>query len=179
VTGISGRYARALFELARDRSALDAVAGDLDRLAAMLDDSADLVRLVRSPVLSRSEQGRAMAAVAERAEFETLTRNFLGLIAQNRRLFALAGMIRDFRRLLASHRGEISGEVFSAHPLNDAQLESIRSQLAKAMGQEVSVTAKVDASLLGGLVVKVGSRMVDSSLKTKLQNIRFAMKGVG
>ncbi len=179
VTGISGRYATALFDLAHEQDSLDAIAGDLEALARMLNDSADLLRLVRSPVLSRSEQGQAMAAVLDKAEMKQMTKNFIALVSQNRRLFALKDMIRDFGLLLSSHRGEISGEVISAHPLSDGQVYSIRARLAKAMSQEVSLTASVDQSLLGGLIVKVGSRMVDSSLKTKLQNIRFSMKGVG
>lgn len=179
VTGIAGRYATALFELALEQGAADDIAGDLQGLGALIDESDDLLRLVRSPVLTRAEQSRAMAAVLEKAGVHVLTRNFVGLIAANRRLFALPGMIRAYQQLLAAHRGEIAGEVISAHPLSDAQLDAVRKQLAQAMGQEVQLESTVDESLIGGLVVRVGSRMIDYSLRTKLQNLKVAMKGVG
>ena len=178
VTGIAGRYATALFELALDQGAADDIAGDLQGLGALIDGSDDLLRLVRSPVLTRAEQSRAMAAVLEKAGVHVLTRNFVGLIAANRRLFALPGMIRAYQQLLAAHRGEIAGVVISAHPLSNAQLDAVRKQLAQAMGQEVQLESTVDESLIGGLVVRVGSRMIDYSLRTKLQNLKVAMKGV-
>lgn len=179
MTRIAGRYATALFELALEQKAVDDVAGDLQGLDALIDESDDLLRLVRSPVLTRAEQSRAMAAVLEKAGVHTLTRNFVGVIASNRRLFALPAMIRAYQQLLATHRGEIAGEVISAHPLNDAQLDAVRKQLVQAVGQEVQLEPTVDESLIGGLVVKVGSRMIDSSLRTKLQNLKIAMKGIG
>lgn len=179
MTGIAGRYATALFELALEQKVADEVAGDLQGLGALLGESNDLLRLVRSPVLTRAEQSRAMAAVLEKAGVHILTRNFIGLIARNRRLFALSGMIRAYQQLLAAHRGEIAGEVISASPLSTAQLDAVRKQLAQAMGQEVQLEASVDESLIGGLIVKVGSRMIDNSLRTKLQNLKVAMKGVG
>ena len=178
MTGIAGRYATALFELALDQGAVDDIAGDLQGLGALIDESDDLLRLVRSPVLTRAEQSRAMAAVLEKAGVHVLTRNFVGLIAANRRLFALPGMIRAYQQLLAAHRGEIAGVVISAHPLSNAQLDAVRKQLAQAMGQEVKLESTVDESLIGGLVVRVGSRMIDYSLRTKLQNLKVAMKGV-
>lgn len=179
MTGIAGRYATALFELALEQGAADDVAGDLDGLGALIDESDDLLRLVRSPVLTRAEQSRAMAAILEKAGVHILTRNFIGLIAANRRLFALPAMIRAYQQLLAAHRGEIAGAVISASPLSDAQLDAVRKQLAQAMGQEVQLESTVDESLIGGLVVRVGSRMIDYSLRTKLQNLKIAMKGVG
>lgn len=179
MTGIAGRYATALFELALEQEAADDVAGDLQGLGALIDESADLLRLVRSPVLTRAEQSRAMAAVLEKAGVHILTRNFVALIAANRRLFALPGMIRAYQQLLAAHRGEIAGEVISASQLSNAQLDAVRKQLAQAMGQEVQLESTVDESLIGGLVVRVGSRMVDYSLRTKLQNLKVAMKGAG
>lgn len=179
VTGIAGRYATALFELALEQGAADDVAGDLKGLGALINESDDLLRLVRSPVLTRAEQSRAMAAILEKAGVHTLTRKFVGLIAANRRLFALPAMIGAYQKLLAAHRGEIAGEVISASPLSDAQLDAVRKQLAQAMGQEVQLESAVDESLIGGLVVRVGSRMVDYSLRTKLQNLKVAMKGVG
>lgn len=179
VSGLSGRYAVALFDLAKESGALDSVAADLDRLDDMMASSADLLRLVRSPALSRDEQGRGMSAVMEKAELGDLTRRFVGLVAANRRLFALADIAQAYRALLSRHRGEMTAEVISAQPLDDAQLNDISSNLAKAVGSEVKVTASVDQSLIGGLIVKVGSRMIDSSLRTKLQNLQLAMKGVG
>lgn len=179
VSGLSGRYATALFDLAGDGGELDAVAADMVRMADLLAESADLNRLVRSPVLSREDQGRAIDAVMEKAEFGDLARRFVGLVARNRRLFALADMIRDFAKLMANHRGEVTAEVTSAQALDDAQLTAVSAGLAKAVGRDVKISAQVDEGLLGGMIVKVGSRMVDSSLRTKLQNLQFAMKEVG
>ena len=177
VSGISGRYATALFELARDAKALDTVAADLGSLTKAMDESADLTRVVRSPVISRADQGKAMAAILDKMAAHALTRQFIGLAAQNRRLFVLPDMIRDFTRLLAQHSGEVSGEVVSAQALSDKQLTDLKAQLKKAVGSEVRLNTRVDPSLLGGMTVKVGSRMVDGSLRTKLQNLKIAMKG--
>jgi len=178
-TGLSGRYATALFELADEEKQLDAVAGDLTSVGAMLDDSEDLRRLIRSPVISREDQQKAMQAVLEEAGISTLTRNFIGVVIDNRRLFQLPGMIKGYLALLAQARGEVTAEVVSAKPLTDAQTQAITDSLRKAVGTKVAIDAKVDETLLGGLVVKVGSRMVDTSLKTKLAQLRLAMKGVG
>ena len=177
VAGIAGRYASALFDLAVERKAIDVVADDLGDLAALIGESRDLGRLVRSPVLTRGQQVAAMGAILERAGMNELTRNFVGLIARNRRLFALNAMIDAYARLRSRHRGEIAGEVISAQPLRPTQVAAVKSALAQAMGQEVQLHADVDDSLLGGLVVRVGSRMVDASLRTKLQSLRLAMKG--
>ena len=178
VSNIAGRYATALFELAVEQNALDAVSRDLATVRAAIDDSEDLNRLVTNPVFGREEQGRAMAAVLDRLGVGATVRNFVGLVAENRRLFALRIMTIAFARLLAEHRGEIVAQVTSARSLDEAQLAAVRSELVEAMKTEVSVETRVDAEILGGLVVRVGSRMIDSSIRTKLQNLQFAMKGV-
>ncbi len=176
--GLAERYAKALLELADERKSVDSVADDLRRLREMLADSDDLERLVRSPVLSRAQQAGAVAAVAEKAGFDELTRKFLGLLAGNRRLFAIEAMIKSYLAELARRRGEVTAHVTSATPLSDAQLATVTDSLRRALGGKISVDPTVDPSLLGGLVVRVGSRMVDSSLRTKLQRLELAMKGV-
>jgi len=176
---LSDRYATALFELAEDGKQLDAVAGDLAGLQALISESGDLRRLIRSPVISRRDQQRAMAAVLERAKMADITRRFIGVVARNRRLFAFPSIIVAYQEMLANRRGLATAQVVSAKALSAAQIEAIGMELKKATGATVAVDARVDPSLLGGLVVKVGSRMVDSSLSTKLQRLRLAMKGVG
>ncbi|HYL33397.1 MAG TPA: F0F1 ATP synthase subunit delta [Stellaceae bacterium] len=179
VAGLAERYAAALFELADERKALDAVASDLTGLRRLVDDSADLRRMIRSPVLQRDEQARAIGAVAERAGVNLLTRNFLGLLARNRRLFALPDMIQGFLRILAERRGEVTAQVIAAHELSVAQRQAVDERLRKSVGGKVAVDFRVDPSLLGGLIVKVGSRMVDASLKSKLARLALVMKGAG
>ena len=176
VAGLAGRYAAALFDLARESRALDAVAGDVETLGRLLDDSADLMRLIRSPVIRREDQQRALAVVMERAGLSALTRNFVGLVTRKRRLHELPAMIRAYRSLLAQHRGEVTADVISAHPLDDGQMGALRERLRQALGREPRIAARVDPDLLGGLVVRVGSRMIDSSLRTKLTRIQVAMK---
>jgi len=176
VSGVGGRYARALFELAKDENSLESVEKDFASLAAMLAESADLNRFVRSPALARGDQQKALAALGERAGFSALTAKFLGLVAGNGRLHVLAAMIADFKALLREHRGEISASVTSAHKLGAAQLDALKSQLKAAMGRDVQIDLETDPELIGGLVVKVGSRMIDSSLRTKLDNLHLAMK---
>jgi len=181
-TGISGlaeRYAAALFELADERHALDGVAGDLRELRAMLQQSADLMRLVRSPVLSRAEQGKAIEALAEKADLSKLSRDFLAVVARNRRLFAVPAMIEAYLEQLAARRGEVTAEVTAAQPLSAAQQEALGEQLRRVVGARVAVDLKVDPALLGGIVVKIGSRMVDGSLKGRLQRLQLNMRGVG
>jgi F-type H+-transporting ATPase subunit delta len=178
VSGLSERYAKALFELADEAKALDQVAADLRQLRGFLDDSADFRRLVRSPVVSRLEQGKAVAAIAEQAGFAAITRNFLGVVARNRRLFILPGVIAGYLAELAHRRGEVTAEVTAARALTPAQAEAVNEQLRKAVGSKVAVDLRIDPSLIGGLVVKVGSRMVDASLKSKLARLQLAMKGV-
>jgi len=177
--GLAGRYATALFELAEHEKKLDDVSSDLQQLGAMIDDSEDFARLIKSPVVSRDDQVKAVDAIADAAGFNDLTKNFVGVVADNRRLFALPSMIKAYQAQLALSRGEATAEVVSAKALTAAQLKAVEGALKKAIGTKVQVEQRVDESLLGGLVVKVGSRMVDSSLKTKLQKMRLAMKGVG
>ena len=179
VSDVAARYASALYDLADEKSAIDAVAGDLSTLQKMIDDSDDFRRFIKSPVLSRTDQSKGIAAIADKAQLSPLTLKFLGLIAGNRRLFALPGMIIGFRGILAERRGQATAQVTSAAPLNDGQIAALVAELKKSIGRNVDVVAKVDPSILGGLIVKVGSRMVDSSLKSKLQRLKLAMKGVG
>ena len=178
VSDIAGRYATALFELAQDQGQLDACEADMKALSAMIDDSPELLRLLRSPIFTHDEQAKAMDAVMERAGSGALLRKFVGLAIANRRAFALRDMARGFANLLAEHRGEVMAHVTSATPLEESQISAISAQLKSAMKTDVSVETAVDPSILGGLVVRVGSRMVDSSVRTKLQNLSFAMKGV-
>lgn len=176
---LAGRYANALFELADGQKQLDAVAADLATLRRMLNESPDLRRLVASPVIGRDAQGRAMAALLEASEAGSLVRRFLGVVCQNGRLRDLPDMIGAFLAELARRRGETAADVVSALPLSEAQEAALSETLRRLVGSKVSVNARVDASLLGGLIVKVGSRMFDSSVRTKLQRLRLAMKGVG
>jgi F-type H+-transporting ATPase subunit delta len=179
VSGLAERYGAALFELADERRALDAVADDLRAMRAMLHDSADLSRLLRSPVLSRGDQGKAIALVAERAELSQLTRDFLAVVARNRRLFAVPAMIEAYLKKLAERRGEVTAEVTAAQPLTEAQNTALSDQLSRAVGGRVSVDLTIDPSLIGGMVVKIGSRMVDGSLRSKLQRLRLALRAGG
>jgi F-type H+-transporting ATPase subunit delta len=179
MASMAGRYAAALFELAKEERQLPQVEADLKAFQTMLEQSEDLRRLVRSPVISAEDQAKALAAILGKARFSPLTVNFFRLIARNRRLFAAADMIRDFRALLARERGEVSADVASAHQLSPAQLNALKDALRVQIGKDVQVNTRVDPNLLGGLVVKVGSRMIDSSLRTKLDNLKVAMKGLG
>lgn len=179
MASMAGRYAAALFELAKEERQLPRVEADLKAFQAMLDDSADLRRLVRSPVIAAEDQARAIDAILAKAGVSGLTANFFKLIARNRRLFAVADMMRGFRGLLTRERGEVSADVASAHPLTSEQLNALKDALRVQVGKDVQVNTRVDPSLLGGLVVKVGSRMIDSSLRTKLNNLKVAMKGLG
>lgn len=178
-TGLAGRYAIALYELAESANKLDKVAEDLKSLRQMIQESAELGRVITSPVLSRAEQVKVMTALAAKAGMDELTGNFVGTVAQNRRLFALSGIISAFLDVLSSRRGEAAAQVITAKELSDAQLQAVSDVLKKAVGTKVSVEPLVDESLLGGMIVKVGSRMVDSSLKTKLQQLHLSMKGIG
>lgn len=178
-SGVANRYASALFDLARETDALDQVAASLDDFDRMLDDSADLRRLVRSPVIGSDRQVRALDAVFAKAGASGIVPNFVKLAARNRRLFALRDMIRSYRALLATHRGEATADVVSAEPLSDAHLASLKQALESATGKDVRINRSVDPSLLGGMTVKLGSRMIDTSLKTKLNSMRTAMKEVG
>lgn len=176
---MAGRYATALFELAVEEKALEQVETDLAAFNDMLNESADLERLVRSPVFSAEDQQRALEAVLKRAEIGALTANFLNLVTHNRRLFAVRDMVRAFRALLARHRGEVTAEVASAAALSEGQMTALSAALKSAVGRDVQIESQVDANLIGGLVVKVGSRMIDNSLRTKLNNLKIAMREVG
>jgi F-type H+-transporting ATPase subunit delta len=176
VTGLAERYAAALFDLADERRALDEVAADLRELRAMLRASGDLLRLIRSPVLSREQQGKAVEMIVERAGLSRLVRSFLAVVARNRRLFAVPPMIETFLAELAKRRGEITAHVSAAQPLTDAQLEALKEQLRHSIGSKVSVDVHIEPGLIGGIVVKLGSRMVDASIRSKLQRLQLAMK---
>ena len=179
VSGLAERYAAALFDLADERRMLDEVASDLRQLRTMLAASADLARLVRSPILTRGEQGKGIAALVERAGFTPLVRDFLAVVAKNRRLFAVPAMIEAYLRELAERRGEVTAEVTAAQPLSEGQLGLLSEQLRRSVGRRVSVDVTVDQGLIGGIIVKLGSRMIDGSIKSKLQRLQLAMKGLG
>lgn len=178
VSGMAGRYATALFELADEAGALDSVQADLDRLSGFIAESEDLARLVKSPVFTAEEQLGAISAILDQAGISGLAGNFVKLVAKNRRLFALPRMIAEFAALVARKRGETSADVTVAQPLSDEHLAALKATLAEKTGKDVKLDVTVDPSILGGLVVKLGSRMVDASLKTKLNSIRHAMKEV-
>ncbi len=173
---MAGRYATALFDLAREANTIDAVKADLDRFDALIGESPDLLRLVRSPVFSADAQLRALSAVLDRAAIGGLALRFLKLVTSNRRLFAVRDMIRGFRELVAQHKGEATAEVTVAEPLKAEYLEALRATLKSVSGKNVDLAIKIDSAIIGGLVVKLGSRMVDTSLRTKLNAIKHAMK---
>lgn len=177
--GLATRYSVALFELADEKHALDAVSADLASLGRMIAESEDLRTLIYSPLMKRAEQGKAIDAVVRAADLGELTRRFVGLVANNRRLFALPAIIKAFHKLLADKRGEMTAEVTAAHPLTDAQKAAVSDAIKRVVGGKVSIDMKIDPGLLGGLVVRVGSRMIDSSVRTKLQKLQLAMKGIG
>jgi F-type H+-transporting ATPase subunit delta len=179
VSGMAGRYATALFELALEAHAIDSVVADLRAFDALVAESVDLTRLVRSPVFTPDVQLKALTAVLDRAGVAGLAAQFLKLVAANRRLFAVRDIIKTFAALVARHKGEVSAQVTAAEPLSDARLGEIKSTLNAVTGKDVRVDVKVDPSIIGGLVVKLGSRMVDSSLRTKLNALKHAMKEVG
>ena len=177
ISGMAGRYATALFELARDNKAVDAVKKDLDQFDALANGSADLNRLVRSPVFGADEQLKALSAILTKAGIAGLAANFLRVITTNRRLFAVRDMIRAYRALVARHKGEVTAQVTVAEKLNDKNLDALKSALKSVTGgKDIDLEVEVDPAIIGGLIVKVGSRMVDSSLRTKLNSIKFAMK---
>ncbi|MGE0004464.1 MAG: F0F1 ATP synthase subunit delta [Parvibaculaceae bacterium] len=179
VSGVPGRYATALFELAQEGNSVDEIGADLATFQALLDESDDLKRLVRSPVFSAEDQISALEAIASRAGIKSLALNFIKLVAQNRRLFVLTDMIKAYRTLVAQSKGEISAEVTSADALSPTHLAELKAAIKTSVGRDVQLSTRVDPAILGGLIVKVGSRMVDNSLKTKLQNLKIAMKGIG
>jgi F-type H+-transporting ATPase subunit delta len=177
VSGVPGRYASALFELSSEEKATEEVSRQLSTFQSAIDQSEDLSRLVRSPVFSSEDQVAALGAVAGQLGITGTTLNFLKLVAKNRRLSVIPDMIKAFATLLAASKGEVAGEVTSAEPLSATQLADLKAALKSSLGRDVALTTRVDSSLLGGLIVKVGSRMMDNSLKTKLQTLKIAMKG--
>jgi F-type H+-transporting ATPase subunit delta len=179
ISGVAERYASSLFELALEAGTVAETGRDLDRVQAMLDESDDLKRLVASPVFTAEDQTRALIAVCDKAGVQGVVANFLKVVSANRRLFALPGMIRAFRLIAARHRGEVSAEVTSAHALTDAQVDELKQALKGVTGKDVAVNVTVDPSILGGLIVKVGSRQIDTSLRTKLSTLKLALKEVG
>ena len=178
VSALAERYAAALFDLADERRALDEVAGDLRQLRAMLEASGDFRRFIRSPVVSRDGQAKAMAVLAARTQLSPLVCDFLAVVARNRRLFAVPAIIEAFLRKLAARRGEVNAQVIAAQPLSDGQLAALNEQLRLSIGSRVLVDVRVDPELIGGMIVKVGSRMVDGSVKSKLQRLQLTMKSV-
>jgi F-type H+-transporting ATPase subunit delta len=174
---MAGRYAGALFELALESKAIDAVKADLERFDAMVEGSEDLKRLVRSPVFGAGDQLKALSAILDKAAITGLAGNFLRVITANRRLFAVRDMIRAYRNLVARHKGEVTAQVTVAETLSDKNLDALKSALKSVTGgKDIDLDVKIDPAIIGGLIVKVGSRMVDSSLRTKLNAIKFAMK---
>jgi F-type H+-transporting ATPase subunit delta len=176
-TGLAGRYANAIFELAQDEKSIDAVERDFATLRTLIDRTPDLARLVKAPVFTREEHARAMKAVLEKIGACKLTTQFILVMAEKRRLSALADVIRSFDRIVARRRGEVQAQVTSARALSDAETTELTAVLKSKLGRNPRLETKVDPTLLGGLVVKVGSRMIDSSLRTKLTNLRAAMRG--
>lgn len=176
---IAGRYATALFELASDERAVDAIEADIEALRSMLDESSEFVRFLRSPVLSRSDQEKAITALADKAGLKIMTRNFLAVLARKRRLARLPGIVTAFRALVAESRGEVTAEVRTAQELTAAQNKALSDALTKALKSQVKMNVTVDPSLLAGLMVKIGSRMIDGSLRSKLNRLKISMKGVG
>jgi F-type H+-transporting ATPase subunit delta len=177
ISGMAGRYAGALFDLAREGNAIDCVKSDLEQFDAMVAGSPDLTRLVRSPVFGVDDQLKAISAILDKAKIKGLAANFLRVITTNRRLFALRDMIRGYRTLVARHKGEVSAQITVAEKLSDKNLDALKSALKSVTGgKDIDMDVKIDPAIIGGLIVKVGSRMVDSSLRTKLNSIKFAMK---
>ncbi|MDF0601493.1 F0F1 ATP synthase subunit delta [Psychromarinibacter sp. C21-152] len=178
-TGIAARYATAVFELAKEDNSLSTLESDVDALEAALADSADLRDLIHSPVYSRDAQGRAITAVAKKMELSSTMTNTLALMAGKRRLFVVPQMLRALRERIAAEKGEVTADVVSAKALTKTQSEKLAKTLAGSVGKDVKINATVDESLIGGLVVKVGSKMIDTSIRSKLANLQNAMKEVG
>ena len=178
-SGVAGRYATALFEIAKEGNLLDEVERDIAGIEAIHATSADFRELLASPVHTREEQGKAIAAIAAAMGLGTAVTNTLGLMAANRRLFVVPGLLAQVKALIAAERGEVTAEVTSAKPLTKGQAEELAATLKKTVGKDVKIAATVDESLIGGLVVKVGSRMIDTSIRAKLANLQNMMKEVG
>jgi len=174
---LAGRYAVALFDLASEAGNVSSVESDLEKLGSALGESADLAALIKNPEVSRADLGKAMGALAGLLGLDKLTSNFLGVLAQNRRLAELPAMIRAFAAIAAAQRGEVTAEVASAHPLSEDQVASLQEKLKAREGRNVKIRTNVDPDLLGGLVVTIGSKRIDSSIRTRLNSLAHAMKG--
>ncbi|MBL4727746.1 MAG: F0F1 ATP synthase subunit delta [Rhizobiaceae bacterium] len=179
ISGMPGRYATALFDLAKDAKQLDKIGKELDAFGQMINDSEELTRLVKSPVFTADQQSAAIGAIVKKIGLKGLTANFINLVAQNRRLFAIDAIIKAYRGLVSLEKGEVTAEVLSAAKLTKAQTDALKAALKDAVGKEVQLELSVDPAILGGLRVKVGSKLVDNSLRTKLNNLKLAMKEVG
>jgi F-type H+-transporting ATPase subunit delta len=174
---LAGRYASALFDLARDQQQIDAVGNSLEALNQALVDSKEFAELIASPLVSREDAGKAFAALAPKLGLDPITTNFLGVLARNGRKRQLRAVIRAFRKLASEHRGEIIADVVTARPLADDQLDQLKTQLRARAGRDVAIDAAVDPNILGGIVVKLGSQQIDASIRTKLNRLASAMKG--
>lgn len=179
ISGVAERYASSLFELALEAGKVDAVSAALNGFDALIGESEDLKRLVQSPVFSAEDQVNAISAIADKLGVDALVVNFLKVVAGNRRLFALPGMIKAFAQIAAAHRGEITADVTSAHALSAEQETELKAALKSVTGKDVTLAVTVDPAILGGLIVKVGSRQIDTSLRTKLSTLKLALKEVG
>ena len=179
ISGVAERYASSLFEVALEAGKVDAIGAALDGIQALIDESADLKRLVLSPVFTAEDQTNALVALAQKAGLDALVTNFLKVVAGNRRLFALPGMIKAYRQIAAAHRGEVTADVTSAHALTAEQDSELKAALKGVTGKDVTLAVTIDPSILGGLIVKVGSRQIDTSLRTKLSTLKLALKEVG
>ncbi len=179
ISGVAQRYAGSLYELAEQSKSVSKVEKELDRFEKLIDGSDDLKRLITSPVFSADDQLHAVSAIADKSKIVGLTGNFLRVVARNRRLFAIPGMIKAFRQVAAQARGEMAAEVTSAHALTAAQTKELAATLKGVAGKDVAINVTVDVSLLGGMIVKMGSRQIDTSLKTKLNSLKLALKEVG
>lgn len=179
VSGVAERYANSLFELAQEAKSIEAVEKDLGRFEALLDGSEDLQRLIKSPVFSADEQLKAVSHIADKAKITGVVGNFLRVVARNRRLFAVPAMITSYRAKAAESRGEVAADVVSSHDLSAAQKKTLGAALKSVAGKDVAMNVTVDPSILGGLIVKIGSRQIDTSLKTKLNSLKLALKEVG
>lgn len=179
ISGVAERYASSLYELAVQAKTLDAVAKDLSRFQALIDGSEDLQRLIKSPVFSAEEQSRSISALIDKAGIDGLVASFFKVVARNRRVFAIPAIVRAFGEIVARERGEVTADVITAHKLSAAREKELKLALAGVTGKTVTLNITVDASLLGGLIVKIGSRQVDTSLRTKLSTLKLALKEVG
>lgn len=179
VSGVAERYASSLFALALEEGAVAEVAAALDKFQGMIDGSDDLKRLIKSPVFSADEQLAAVSAILDKAGIAGIAGNFLKVAASNRRLFAVPGMIRAFREAYARHRGEVSADVTAARALTSEQETELKAALKGVTGKDVTINVAVDPAILGGLIVKLGSRQIDTSLRTKLSTLKLSLKEVG